>query len=166
MAPGDSVQVSINVTVNASASGTLQNQASVSSVTADTVTANNSDGEITTVDAEIPEVGWIYPSEGTFLDVVGQVITLKAKASDDVAVDYVMFERWDPGAGEWIELGNDNTNIYQVDFNTSVLNQTYNELRITAFDTVGRKSVDNIDVTRAWLFLTDTLHIHLPTVSP
>ena len=168
MAPGDSLQVDISVDVNTSASGTLQNQSIVNSDTPDPVTNNNNDGENTTVDAELPQVEWIYPKNGDIVYVVGQVIQLRARATDDVAVERVRFYRWDPPEnpgeqGEWIKIGDDTIAPYDLYFDTSVLNPTYNELRILAVDSLGRWTEDNKEITRTWLYLT-YMYIHLPLV--
>jgi hypothetical protein len=123
--------------------GTITNTVVITSDTFDPVLVNNTSVVTTTLppDNTPPTVSWIAPtSKGGFTSVGGETIRLEAEASDDVAVDYVLFKFWDYVALKWREIGRDYTEPYQWDFNTFVLNPEYNQVNVESYDTAGNKA--------------------------
>jgi uncharacterized repeat protein (TIGR01451 family) len=151
IASGATRNVTIVVQVDASATGSLINQAQVSSITFDPDMVNNSAAEETTVlipDTVAPTVAWLYPVENEQrYDVGTEILPLEAIASDNVGIQRVDFFWWDPVIEQFIDIGSAYEAPYRVDFDTSVLYYGYNEVDVRAYDTSGNAS------SRSWIWL-------------
>lgn len=88
-------------------------------------------------------------------------IILEVEVTDNVAVDYVMFYRWDPVKSHHMILSNDDTEPYQVTIPRSSLLPEYNQIYILASDTSG--NISNLVIVL--LYLLDTQPTFLPLIS-
>jgi len=151
--------ITITTLTNQTTTGTITNHVEVSSDAEDLVPGDNISEETTYLppDTTPPSVEWVAPTTYSYrYDVKGEYVMLVAEATDDVAIDYVRFHRWDSLKGEFKVIGIVESVPYQWYFNTSVLNPRWNEIRVVAYDTAG-----NVAPTDApmyiWLY-------HYPTV--
>jgi uncharacterized repeat protein (TIGR01451 family) len=137
-----SEHISITMVVTASAHGPITNTAQVGTVGDEPVLENNT-SKLTTnvIDTISPQTGFTLPvpTEGTYF-TSGEIVTLVATATDNVAIDRVFFWRWDHVNEMWIEIGNDDTFPYAIDFNTAFLQPEWNQLYVEAFDKAGNSS--------------------------
>jgi hypothetical protein len=111
-------------------------------------------------------VSWNEPTgKGGTTHVGGETIRLEAIASDDRAVDYVLFKFWDYIALRWREIGRDYTEPYQWDFNTFVLNPGDNQVNVESYDTAGNKAPPHGVQEYIWLVYTPPPYIlYVPLV--
>jgi len=94
-------------------------------------------------------------------------------STDNVAVSYVKFYRWNEPAGSFVDIGIDYTAstcqseaaelCYQWDFDTKVLNPGWNEIRARAYDESGNASPRPDLNTYIWLYFNPDL-LYLPLV--
>jgi uncharacterized repeat protein (TIGR01451 family) len=146
MQPSASVVISITVNVNLATTGPVSNIANLSSTTPDPVTGNNQSEWITRVlapDYQAPTVSWLQPVlSGERINVGCQTLRLQVSATDNVAVQYVRFYRWDAtvGGGSYVEIGIDTTLPYQWDIDTCKLAANWNQIFAEARDTYGNIS--------------------------
>jgi uncharacterized repeat protein (TIGR01451 family) len=154
-----SIVITITTLTGKTTIGTIVNQVEVTSDTSDPTPSNNTSIETTTwpADKTPPTVSWIAPvGNSQRYDARGEMVWLIATASDNIAVDYVRFWRWDAVDLEEREIGNVYSAPYQVYFNTSLLNPRWNEVRAQAFDTAGNSVSKFI-----WLYYWPTLYMPL-----
>ena len=112
----------------------------------------------------VPEVSWIWPdlNQGEWVEVGTQIFPPEVIASDIVAVDYVLFRKWDPDAGDdgdWVDLGTVSSSPYQLEFDTSTLREGFNQITAVAYDSSGDRS-DSYILLKGW-----RSQIYLPSVS-
>jgi hypothetical protein len=139
----------VNVT---SPTKTLVNQALTKSSIWDILPANSQDQvSIQAIDEVPPTVTWELPVQNGQSAVVGnEIIRFEVLATDNVAVAYVRFYRWDEPNSIFVDIGYDYTvatcqfnpalQCYQWDLNTSQLNPKWNEIRARAYDQSGNPS--------------------------
>jgi VCBS repeat-containing protein len=111
-----------------------------------------------------PEVSWIWPdlNQGEWIEVGTQIFPLEVYATDNVEVDYVLFRKWDPAAGDngdWVDLGTVSNSPYRLDLDTSSLHEGFNQITALAYDSSGNSSESYIFL-KVWRSL-----IYLPAVS-
>jgi uncharacterized repeat protein (TIGR01451 family) len=144
--------------------GDITNHVSVSSDADDLYPDDNESEETTYLppDNTPPSVTWTAPTtdDETYY-VRGEVVTLAAAASDDVAIDYVRFYRWDWVDGVYRDIGILHSPPYQVDFNTYLLGTGFNEVRVIAYDTAGNHS-EETGLVFIWLYYLPT--VRLPVI--
>jgi uncharacterized repeat protein (TIGR01451 family) len=169
VADDQTLVVTITTRTKQTTVGTITNTVVITSDTFDPVLVNNTSVVTTTLppDNTPPTVSWIAPtSKGGFTSVGGEIIRLEAEASDDVAVDYVLFKFWDYVALKWREIGRDYTEPYQWDFNTFVLNPGDNQINVEAYDTAGNKAPPPGVQEFLWLVYTPPPYIvYFPLVT-
>jgi hypothetical protein len=144
--------------------GDISNHVSVSSDADDLYPDDNESEETTYLppDNTPPSVTWTSPTtDGLRYNVSGEPVTLAANASDDIAIDYVRFYRWDKGDGVYKDIGILHNPPYQVEFNSSHLRSNWNEVRVIAYDTAGNDS-EETGLVFIWLYYYPT--IRLPVV--
>jgi uncharacterized repeat protein (TIGR01451 family) len=153
----------ITTVTNQSTTGTITNHIEVSSDAEDLFPGDNVSEETTYLppDTTPPSVVWVAPTTfSTRYDVIGEYVMLIAEASDDIAIDYVRFFRWDAINLEFKEIGIAENAPYQWNFNTSVLNPAWNEIRVQAYDTAGNVAPTGGPVY-IWLYYKPTLYLPL-----
>jgi uncharacterized repeat protein (TIGR01451 family) len=160
--------VTITTRTKQSTVGTITNTVVITSDTFDPVLGNNTSVVTTTLppDNSPPTVSWNEPTgKGGTTHVGGETIRLEAIASDDRAVDYVLFKFWDYIALRWREIGRDYTEPYQWDFNTFVLNPGDNQVNVESYDTAGNKAPPHGVQEYIWLVYTPPPYIlYVPLV--
>jgi uncharacterized repeat protein (TIGR01451 family) len=152
LAVGQSMSFRLVVNVK-SPTQSLINTAIARSSTWDIYPANNQDQtSVQAIDAVAPTVTWELPVHfGERYDVSdNQIVRLEVFATDNVAVSYVRFYRWDTPNNDFVDIGFDYTaetcqfdpalQCYQWDLDTSVLNLQWNEIRARAYDGSGNPS--------------------------
>ena len=154
---------------------TLVNYAAVGSSIMDGNLSNSqTQSSVIAVDAIAPTATWKLPvTLGQSYVVVGQVVHLEVLSTDNVAVSYVKFYRWNEPAGSFVDIGIDYTAAtcqseaaelcYQWDFDTKVLNPGWNEIRARAYDESGNASSRPDLNTYIWLYFNPDL-LYLPLV--
>jgi VCBS repeat-containing protein len=110
-----------------------------------------------------PEVSWIWPdlNQGEWIEVGTLIFPLEVHATDNVAVDYVLFQKWDPDAGDdgdWVDLGTVSNSPYRLDLDTSTLHEGFNQITALAYDSSGNSSESYIFL-KVWRSL-----VYLPVV--
>ena len=100
-------------------------------------------------DTTAPQVVWVEPVGDTeSYNVSGETVTLKVNATDNVAVDYVIFSRWDHPTQQAIEISTDFQAPYTAQVDTSEFTNDWNEVRAQAIDSAGNES----DSPYIWLY--------------
>jgi uncharacterized repeat protein (TIGR01451 family) len=135
------MEITITTRTKMTTTGMITNSVYVSNDIFDPVAAN--DTSVTTTylppDNTPPTVAWTEPTtKGGETSVGAEVVRLAAASSDNVAIDYVLFKRWD--GAKWVEIARDHSAPYQWDFATFVLNPGYNQINVEAYDTAGNKA--------------------------
>ena len=148
---GQSVSFRLVVNVK-SPTKTLVNQAITKSNIWDIVPANSQDQvSVQAIDNVAPTVTWKLPvANGGHYTVGNEVVRLEVLATDNVAVAYVRFYRWDEPNGIFVDIGydylaatcqfNPALMCYQWDLTTTILNPKWNEIRARAYDETGNPS--------------------------
>ena len=100
-------------------------------------------------DTQVPIVSWISPVyDGEIYNVEGGIVLLEVLAEDDVGVESVRFYRWDNISLLYMDIGVVYSSPYTWNFDTSILNEGYNQIFAQAYDTSG-----NISTGRyIWLY--------------
>jgi uncharacterized repeat protein (TIGR01451 family) len=162
LSAGNTLVVKLQVSVVTTSTLPFINEAEIFSVTPDPDLSNNLDTEDTTSREEIPpSVDWILPvTNFERYDVFGENVSLMVNAIDNVAIERVVFQRWDAGTLQLVDIGEDFSPPYQLNFDTSVLNLRWNQIFADAFDTSGNSSPTRSKYI--WLFRFQ--NIFLPTV--
>jgi len=131
---------------------TLVNQAITKSSVWDVFPANSLDQvSVQAIDSVAPTVTWELPvTNGERLTVGNELIHLEVLATDNVAVSYVRFYRWDEPNSIFVDIGSDYSlgtcqfnpalMCYQWDLNSTQLNPKWNEVRARAYDASGNPS--------------------------
>ena len=111
-----------------------------------------------TADNTQPEVTWIAPAVAhNSYDAYGELVTLKANATDNRGVTKVRFDWWDNTAQQRVLIGEDTSAPYQINLNTNTLRPGCNIVNAGAFDAAG-----NFIETYIWICLVPPL---APTLS-
>jgi len=116
-----------------------------------------------TVDRVAPTVDWASPvGNGGQLEVTNavedQIIQLEANPSDSkTGIERVYFYRWDAINQRNVAIGTVYAEPYRFDFDTSVLNNGFNQINVEAYDMAGNKS----DFAFIWLFRYSYIYIPL-----
>ena len=147
------------LTLNADGSFTYTPQAGYIGADQFTYTANDENWEsnpanvqITIPDRQPPAVTWVLPAAvEQRVDVGSEVVKLEVRASDNVAIDHVNFFRWDAAAGQFVDIGTDSTEPFQIDLDCSTLNPAWNQVFAKAYDTAGNVS----ERQYIWLYRVD-----------
>ena len=110
-----------------------------------------------------PEVSWIWPdlNQGEWIEVGTLIFPLEVHATDNVAVDYVLFRKWDPDAGDdgdWVDLGTVSNSPYRLGLDTSTLHEGFNQITALAYDSSGN-SCESYIFLKVWRSL-----VYLPAV--
>lgn len=89
-----------------------------------------------------PSIDWVAPvGNGETYEVQdGETVELVADASDDVAVDRVIFQRWDAVSEVFVVIAVDNQAPYEAVVTTGELNPTWNEVQAGSLDAAGNFS--------------------------
>jgi hypothetical protein len=89
-----------------------------------------------------PSIDWVAPvGNGETYDVQdGETIDLVADAADDVAVDRVIFQRWDAVGGVFVVIAVDTQAPYEATVSAGELNPTWNEVQAGSLDAAGNFS--------------------------
>jgi len=98
-----------------------------------------------------PVATWKLPvKNGENATVGNEIIRLEVLATDNVAVSYVRFYRWDEPNKIFVDIGSDYSlgtcqfnpalMCYQWDLDTTQLNPKWNEVRARAYDASGNPS--------------------------
>lgn len=161
LAPAQAGEVQLLVSAPQGLTGTLTNEAVVASLSTDPDSANNTAEVSSTVlpDDVPPTINWLNPK--TVNKVSGACeapVLLAVVASDNFGVDEVVFRRWDYENEIWILLLRDDTAPYQTTLDPAELLPSFNEIRATAIDLVGRTASESI-------FLQKVCRTHFPLVS-
>jgi uncharacterized repeat protein (TIGR01451 family) len=154
-----SLVITITTRTKQTTVGTITNFIVVTSDTFDPVSGNNTSVVTTTLppDNTPPTVSWIAPTtKGGETPVGGGSILLEAEATDDVAIDYVLFVRWDAVTSTWKEIGRDHNEPYQWNLNTFILNPGYNQINVESYDTAGNKAPPNGPENAEYIWLNYT----------
>lgn len=153
----------------------LVNYAAVGSSMMDGNLSNSqTQSSVIAVDAIAPTAAWKLPvTLGQSYVVVGQVVHLEVLATDNVAVSYVKFYRWNEPAGSFVDIGIDYSAAtcqseaaelcFQWGFDTRVLNPGWNEIRARAYDESGNASPRPDLNSHIWLYYNPDL-LYLPFV--
>ncbi len=151
------------------------NTAVVGSSTWDVVPANNPDqASVQAFDNVAPTATWELPVHfGQYFHASFQTTRLEVLATDNVAVAYVKFYRWDAllqPKPDFVDIGIDYTaetcqfdpalKCFQWDLYTGVLNPKWNEIRTRAYDGSGNGTLDP-NPNFFWLYRFD-YSIYLP----
>ncbi len=146
LSPGENRQVVIRTLVSPSYSGTVTNAAQVTSSTSDLNLTNNH-AEVQTLvlvpDEIPPTVSWVQPVQNDGLFYVGcQTVHLEVTATDNVAVQRVVFAWWDPIRVNYRDIGTDYTAPYSWDFFTDpIYLNDQNQIFAWAYDLIGNQSL-------------------------
>jgi large repetitive protein len=165
--------VSFTLVVNVkSPTQSLVNTAVARSSIWDVVPANSQDqASVKAVDNVAPTATWELPVHfGQKYQASFQTTRLEVLATDNVAVSYVRFYRWDAEKLIIVEIGNDYTaetcqfnpalKCYQWDLYTGVLNPKWNEIRARAYDGSDNGTLDP-NPNYFWLYRFD-YNVYLP----
>lgn len=95
-----------------------------------------------TDDQNPPTIEWVAPVEtGGIYDMqAGETVDLIVNATDDIAVDRVVFLRWDAVIEKYVTIAVDDQAPYQIAVSASELNPTWNEIDAASIDTAGNFS--------------------------
>ena len=171
---GQSVSFTLVVNVK-SPTKTLVNQAVTKSTVWDILPANNQDQvSVQAIDNVAPTATWELPvANGGHYTVGNEVVRLEVLATDNVAVSYVRFYRWNEPNNIFVDIGYDYTAAtcqfnpalmcYQWDLNTTTLNPKWNEIRARAYDESGNPSSNPSLYSFIFLYRNVT-EIYLPFV--
>lgn len=112
-------------------------------------------------DTEPPIVDWVSPvSRQLRYDVVDEVIHLEVTASDNLAIDRVLFYRWDATNELFVDIATITAEPYQTELNAATLNPGWNQVFAKAFDTSGNVS----ERQYIWLYRIPITIISIPLV--
>ena len=148
---GNATSFTLVVTVTSSTM-VLVNQVNTTSNTWDILPANSQDQvNVQAIDEVDPIATWELPvTNGGSVIVGNEMIRLEVVATDNVAVFYVRFYRWDALNNIFVDIGYDYTAAtcqfnpalmcYQWNLDTTILNPKWNEIRAIAFDESGNSS--------------------------
>ena len=168
LSPGENRQVVILTLVNPGYSGNLTNSAEVTSSTSDPNLTNNQAQVQTTVlvpDEIPPTVNWVQPVQNEGLIYVGcQIVHLGVTATDNVAIQRVVFAWWDPIRSQWRDIGTDYAAPYTWDFFTDpIYLNDQNQIFAWAYDLIGNQSL--YQYTRILLYKTiHCKHVNAPII--
>ena len=96
-------------------------------------------------DTTAPEVTWVAPvSPHVAFDAYGEIVTLKANATDNRGVTKVQFDWWDDTAQQRVLIGEDTTAPYEVNLDTNSLRPGCHYVNAGAFDAAGNFREDYI----------------------
>ncbi|HEX7975457.1 MAG TPA: Ig-like domain-containing protein [Anaerolineales bacterium] len=113
--------------------------------------SNLATGEITVLDLQSPIVFWMTPVKtGEVYNAsnnMEEIISLSVDATDNVAVDQVLYYRWDAVNNEYITIAEVPSPPYRVDLAISSLNPGWNQIFVRAEDTSGNWS------NRIWIWV-------------
>jgi hypothetical protein len=110
----------------------------------------------TGADTTPPSLSWVAPvADEQEYDVTGQTVQLAVTASDNVAVNRVVFWRWDYVKEQVITIATVTSPPYQLNFATSALLPNWNQVEADAYDTVG-------NMTGKYIWLYRTYLVYLP----
>lgn len=94
-----------------------------------------------------PTVTWLSPAVAhNSYDAYGELVTLKANATDNRGVTKVRFDWWDNTAQQRVLIGEDTTAPYEVNLGTNTLRPGCNIVNAGAFDAAGNLKEDYIKV--------------------
>jgi len=111
-------------------------------------------------DNTLPEVTWIAPAVAhNSYDAYGELVTLKANATDNRGVTKVRFDWWDNTAQQRVLIGEDTTAPYEVNLDTNTLTGCH-IVNAGAFDAAGNFKEDYI-----WVCLYPPMAPALNTIS-
>ena len=111
-------------------------------------------------DTEQPSVTWTSPvSDQDVKTVNNQIVVLEVQASDNQAVDRVLFYRWDAIHETYMDLATVTAAPYRLELDTSTLNLGWNQISARAYDNVGNPS----EVGYIWLY--KVVEFFLPVAS-
>lgn len=97
------------------------------------------------VDTIDPTVTWVAPVVAhESYDTHGEVVQLKASATDNKGVVKVRFDWWDNTGQQRVLIGEDTSSPYQINLNTNTLRPGCNIVNAGAFDEAGNFSEDYI----------------------
>ncbi len=162
LAVGQSISFKLVVNVK-SPTQSLVNTAIARSSIWDVYPANSTDqASVQAIDNVAPTATWELPVHlGGHTYAGYTTLRLEVLATDNVAVSYVKFYRWDALNNIFVDIGTDTTaatcqfnptlQCYQWDLNTGVLNPRWNEIRAMAYDGSGNQSPD--PKTHSYFFL-------------
>ncbi len=99
-------------------------------------------------DTQNPSVNWVTPTgnEQVYNASDNEQINLSVDATDNVGIARVQFYRWDAVNSVFVDIFADYTAPYQVELNSSTLNEGWNQVNAAAYDTSG-----NIDDKYIWI---------------
>jgi len=98
-----------------------------------------------TADNTAPEVMWLSPAVAhNSYDAYGEIVTLKANATDDRGVTKARFDWWDNTAQQRVLIGEDTTAPYEVNLDTNSLRPGCHYVNAGAFDAAGNFREDYI----------------------
>jgi VCBS repeat-containing protein len=111
-------------------------------------------------DTQQPSVTWTSPvSDQDVHTVTNQIIVLEVQASDNQAVDRVLFYRWDAIHETYMDLATVTAPPYRLELDTGTLNLGWNQISARAYDNVGNPS----EVGYIWLYRV--MEFFLPVAS-
>lgn len=111
-------------------------------------------------DTQQPSVTWTSPvSDQDVHTVTNQIVVLEVQASDNQAVDRVLFYRWDAIHETYMDLATVTAPPYRLELDTGTLNLGWNQISARAYDNAGNPS----EVGYIWLYRV--MEFFLPVAS-
>lgn len=91
--------------------------------------------QIDVIDKTSPELNWKFPAEnGQVAEVQCEPVLLQVNASDNVAVEYVDFFRWDAEKNQYVDVGTDDVLPFEITLNACELNPGWNQVFARSYD--------------------------------